>query len=57
MFITGKKSIFNHQTIVKFGFAHLTLKPEIFDHPTIKPVHIWPSGDFFSANMPEHVFH
>jgi hypothetical protein len=34
------------QLYAKFGFGHRTSKPDIFDHPTVKTVQIWPSGGF-----------
>ena len=34
------------QLLPRFGFGHRTPKPDIFDHSTVKTVHIWPSGCF-----------
>jgi hypothetical protein len=45
--LTGGKSPFlTIQLYAKFGFGHRTSKPDIFDHPTVKTVQIWPSGGF-----------
>jgi hypothetical protein len=46
LFFTRKKSIFDHSTFASVCFGHRTSKPDIFDHPTLKNVHNWPSGGF-----------
>jgi hypothetical protein len=33
----GKSAFLTIQLYVKFGFGHRTSKPDIFDHPTVKP--------------------
>ena len=41
-----KKSISAIQQSSWFGIDHQTTKPGIFDHPTIKIVHIWSLGSW-----------
>jgi hypothetical protein len=42
--ILGKKLFLTIQLLCHFSFE--TLKSDIFDHPTLKTVHNWPSGGF-----------
>jgi hypothetical protein len=42
----GKGPFLTIQLLPKFSFGHRTSKPDIFDHPTLKTVHNWPSGGF-----------
>jgi hypothetical protein len=42
----GKKSILTTQLWLKFDFDNRTPKSDIFGHPTIKRVQIWPLGYF-----------
>jgi hypothetical protein len=42
-----KKSTFlTIQLLTRIDFGHRTSKSDIFDHPTVKTVHNWPSGGF-----------
>jgi hypothetical protein len=46
LFCLGKSPIWTIQLLPQFGFGHRTSKPDIFDHPTLKTVHNWPSDGF-----------
>jgi hypothetical protein len=45
-FILGRSAFLTIELLAKFGFDHRTSKPGIFNHPTIKIVHFWPSNGF-----------
>jgi hypothetical protein len=42
----GKSPFLTIQLLPQFSFGHQTSKPDIFDHPTLKTVHNWPSNGF-----------
>jgi hypothetical protein len=46
MLFFGKRPFLTIQLLAKFGFGHRTLKPDIFDHSTLKTVHNLPSSGF-----------
>jgi hypothetical protein len=55
--LLGKSPFLTIQLLPQFSFGHRTSKPNIFDHPTLKTVHNWPSGglaggfNFFIYNL------
>jgi hypothetical protein len=42
----GKNPFLTIQLLPQFSFGHRTSKLDIFNHPTLKTVHNWPSGGF-----------
>jgi hypothetical protein len=46
VFFLGKSPFLTIQLLPRFSFGHQTSKPDIFDHPTLKTVHNWPSSGF-----------
>jgi hypothetical protein len=46
LYILEKIHFLAIQFLPQFGFSYRTSKPDIFDHPTFKTVHNWPSGGF-----------
>jgi hypothetical protein len=44
--VKGRSSFLTIEILTKFDFDHRTSKPGIFDHPTIKTIHFWPSDGF-----------
>jgi hypothetical protein len=43
-----EKIVLAIELLVEFGFDHRTSKSGIFDHLTIKTIHLWPSRDLHS---------
>jgi hypothetical protein len=46
VFFIGRSPFLTIELSAKFGFDHQTSKLGIFDHPTIKTIHFWPSLGF-----------
>jgi hypothetical protein len=45
----GKSLFLIIQLLPQFDFSHRTLKPDIFDHPTLTTAHNWPSAVLMSG--------